>query len=442
MATLSQKQIFGWEDVEILGDLERLALLLGNIPDNSLMEALEEERGKGRNEYPIRPVWNSILAGIVYQHQGIESLRRELLRNGQLRAACGFDILAGTAAVPPSWVYTRFLSKLITHKELIDGMFETMVRTIAELVPDFGRVLAIDGKQLNSYGKAVADEKTRERGDGRRENDADWGTKTHAGTDESGKTWEKVTHWFGFKLHLIVDAKYELPVMYTIKKASEGEQPVGLAMIKDIGKRFPEISGRAEYLNGDRGYDDTKIIVESWDSLGIKPIIDIRNCWKDGDKTRVVDGLANVVYDYKGTVSCVCIKTGEEHEMAYGGFESDRQCHKYLCPADQLGIACKGKSKCPISHQVRIPLACDRRVFTPVARSTYKWKRMYKSRTAVERVNSRIDRVFGFEQHFIRGRKKMELRVGIALIVMLAMACGRIRQNKPELLRNILKSAA
>jgi hypothetical protein len=213
-------------------------------------------------------------------------------------------------------------------------------------------------------------------------------------------------------------------------------------MIKDMGKRFSEISSRAEYLNADRGYDDTKIIVESWDSLGIKPIIDIRNCWKDGEKTRGVDGLANVVYDYKGTVSCVCMATGEEHEMAYGGFERDRQRHKYLCPAEHLGIACKGKSKCPISHQVRIPLALDRRIFTPVARSTYKWKRLYKNRTAVERVNSRIDRVFGFEQHFIRGRKKMELRVGIALIAMLAMACGRIRRNKPELLRKMLKSVA
>jgi hypothetical protein len=442
MATISQKQIFGWEDVEILGDLERLDLLIGNIPDNKLMDALEEKRGKGRNDYPIRPVWNSILAGVVYQHQGIESLRRELLRNGQLRAACGFDTLAGIAAVPPSWVYTRFLSKLIKYKTLIDEMFETLVRTITELIPDFGKVLAIDGKQLNSYGKAVTDERAREKGDGRRENDADWGTKRHTGTDESGKTWEKVTHWFGFKLHLLVDTKYELPVSYALKKASEGEQPAGLALIKDLGKRFPEISGRAEYLNGDRGYDDTKIIVESWDSLGIKPIIDIRNCWKDGEKTRVVDGRANVIYDYKGTVSCVCLKTGEEREMAYGGFESDRQCHKYLCPMDHLGIDCKGKSRCPIRHQVRIPLAYDRRIFTPVARSTYKWKRLYKSRTAVERVNSRIDRVFGFEQHFIRGRKKMELRVGIALIAMLTMACGRIRQNKPELLRNILKSVA
>jgi hypothetical protein len=132
-----------------------LKLLLENIPDDKLMEALEAERGKGRNEYPIRSVWNSILAGIVYQHQSIESVRRELKRNGQLRAACGFDVLAGTTSVPPSWVYARFLAKLIKYKTLVDEMLKILVRTVAELVPDFGKMLAIDGKQLNSYGKAV-----------------------------------------------------------------------------------------------------------------------------------------------------------------------------------------------------------------------------------------------------------------------------------------------
>jgi hypothetical protein len=55
-------------------------------------------------------------------------------------------------------------------------------------------------------------------------------------------------------------------------------------------------------------------------------------------------------------VSIVCLpNTGDEHEMPYGGFERDRQCYKYLYPSDKLGNECKVKSKCPISHQVRIP---------------------------------------------------------------------------------------
>ena len=69
-----------------------------------------------------------------------------------------------------------------------------------------------------------------------------------------------------------------------------------------------------------------------------------------------------------------------------------------------------------------------------------KWEREYKKRTAVERVNSRLDVSFGFEKHFIRGQKKMEVRVGLALCVMLAMAVGRIKEEHQELMRSLVKS--
>ena len=86
-----------------------------------------------------------------------------------------------------------------------------------------------------------------------------------------------------------------------------------------------------------------------------------------------------------------------------------------------------------------MPLRTDYRIFTPIARHTVKWKKAYNKRTSVERVNARIDRVLGFEEHFIRGHKKMQTRVTLSLIVMLAMALGRIRANQSELMRSITK---
>ncbi|PTQ57769.1 MAG: Mobile element protein [Candidatus Carbobacillus altaicus] len=40
-------------------------------------------------------------------------------------------------------------------------------------------------------------------------------------------------------------------------------------------------------------------------------MIDIRNKWRDTDKTRLLEGKENVVYDYKGTVYCICPETGK-----------------------------------------------------------------------------------------------------------------------------------
>jgi hypothetical protein len=54
----------------------------------------------------------------------------------------------------------------------------------------------------------------------------------------------------------------------------------------------------------------------------------------------------------------------------------------------------------------------------------------------VERVSSRLDRVLGFEKHFVRGQAKMEARVGLALPAMVAMAPGRIEANQADLMRS------
>ena len=81
-------------------------------------------------------------------------------------------------------------------------------------------------------------------------------------------------------------------------------------------------------------------------------------------------------------------------------------------------------------------------VFTPVARSSYKWKQIYKKRSSVERVNGRLDESFCFEKHYIRGIKKMKLRCGLALIVMLGMAYGRVREKQSDKLRSLVQPAA
>ena len=90
MAIIPQISMFSWEEIEELGDLERLRLVIEHMPDEELMRKLEKKRKNGRDDYPIRAMWNSVMAGVVYQHITVESLRRELSRNGQLRFMCGF----------------------------------------------------------------------------------------------------------------------------------------------------------------------------------------------------------------------------------------------------------------------------------------------------------------------------------------------------------------
>jgi hypothetical protein len=434
MAIIPQMNLFSWNDCNELGDLERLKLVLDNIPDEGLMDILEKRRANGRNDYPIRSIWNTILAGIVFEHKSIESLRRELSRNAQLRLICGIY----NTRVPPEWVYTRFLKNIMEYQEEINNMFYSLVREIKSLLPNFGEKLSIDSKAINSY--ANNRNKNGEE-DGRRDTDADYGKKNYQSKKEDGTLWTKIVKWFGYKLHLIVDSEYELPVEYSVTKASVPDINEAHNLVDNLKEKRPEILDECDILAGDRGYDDTKLINKLWIENKIKPVIDIRNMWKNNDSTRLYANYENVVYDYKGTVYCYCLDTGERREMISGGFEESRQTLIKLCPAKHYNIECKCLNKCEVNTKLRIKLDYDRRIFTPIDRSSYKWNDEYNRRTSVERINGRIDDFFGFENHFIRGMKKMKLKCSLALCTMLSIALGRIRENNKDLMRCLTKSA-
>lgn len=449
MAIIAEGELFSWDQVEASSDLDRLRMVVEAIPDEPLMEVLESARKDRRNDYPIRAVWNSLLAGVVFQHQSVESLRRELMRNGELRSVCGFSALKGELAVPPAWVYSRFLRRLFKYQEVIDGMLDALVERLKGLLPELGRRLAIDSKALESHavGRRSEEKST--------DPDANWGTKTYRGQREDGTVWEKVKRWFGYKLHLIVDAEYELPVAYEVTRASVNDTPRLLPMLERLDQRHGEVVERTEYLSGDKAYDSEENNRVLWDVYGIKPVIDIRRDWQEEPELpRQVDpNRADTIFYYEtGEVVCRHQNGKPERDnyawMAFEGFEKDRECLKFRCPAVAFGIECSERACCnegchpERGRIVRVPLARDRRVFVPQARNSYTWKREYKKRTAVERVNSRLDVSFGFEEHFIRGLKKMRFRVGLALIVMLSMAVGFIQAGQMERMRSLVQRRA
>jgi len=435
MAIISrQGQIFDWQELEILGDLERFKLVKEYMPDERLMRHLERERFRGRDDYPVRAMWNLILAGVIYQHPTIESLLRELRRNSQLRRMCGFE----NDKIPTPSACSRFLANLFKHGPLINEIFKDLVSQCYELLPGFGQSLALDGKAIDSHAKR---ENGNKKLDGRRDLDADYGAKTYRGTRADGSLWEKTTYWFGYKLHLLVDADYELPVAFNLTPASYSEVKQAHHLIDELKTDRPHILQESKYFMADRGYDDSKLISQLWDDYQIKPVIDIVNHWRDGEETKALSSNENLVYDYRGTVYCCCPQEVKLKEMAYGGFEQQRETLKYRCPARHYARQCTGEKQCPVKASIRIPLATDRRVFTPLARSSYRWKDQYKKRTAVERVNSRLDVSFGFEQHFIRGQVKMQFRCSLALCIMLALAVGRVKEKQPDLMRSLVKTA-
>jgi len=228
---------------------------------------------------------------------------------------------------------------------------------------------------------------------------------------------------------------------FSVTRTNASEVVEAHGLLERLKEQHPEVVQRCQELAADRAYDDVTLIRKVWDDWQVLPIIDIRNCWKDGELTKLVTGFENVVYDYRGTVNCPCLKSSTQRQMAYGGFERNPMTVKYRCPAQHYGYNCDGLDRCTVGNAVRIPLDEDRRVFTPLPRGSLKWERCFDRRMAVGRVNSRLDTSFGFKKHTIRGLTKMYTRCCLALVVMLAMAVGRIKANRVEAMRSLLKAA-
>ena len=455
MAAIRQPFLFTWRDVEATSELDRFLLVKDSLPDTEIVQELKRRRGKGRNDYPVVAMWNALFAGVVFQHPSMASLLRELRRNADLRELCGFDPMLGSAAVPDEHNMSRFLGNVIELEPLIQGMFQALVAEIGEVLPDFGQHLSFDGKAVPSYSTGQESKQTGETSDP----DADYGRKSYRGVSKDGKPWEKVTKWFGYQLHLIVDSDHEIPVAYEVMKASTSEVTRLVPMVEALAETQPAVAQRVREVAADRGLDSGEVNRTLLQEHGIRPIIDNRKLWKqekqEGGRdpeqpiTRSLypQRVDVVVYTERGDIRCVCPATGEERAMAFMGYEADRDSLKYRCPSAAGGFACAGRNECyqmapgtpgAFGRIVRVALEQDRRIFVPTPRASPSFQRSYAKRTSVERVNSRIDTVLGFEKHTIRGLDKMRTRMGLALVVMLAMAVGRIRAGQAEHMRSLV----
>jgi hypothetical protein len=326
MAIIPQVSLFDYSEIEVLGDLERLKLALGGIEDEAFVRKLEAKRGKGRNDYPVRVMWNLIIAMKVFEHTSVESFRRELARNSQLRKMCGLnDKGYRKHLVPPSRVFSGFLGLLSEEIAQMEEIFNNQVRELYELLPGFGRLLAGDGKYLDSVArkKSKQDQTATDR---RTENDAEYSVKEYHYTDSNGKSQVKKEYHFGFKAHIICDTSSELPVAYSVTKANADERAEMINLLECPILSDAEHRRMAECLMLDRGYDSTELIKAVKDA-GIAPVVDIRNCWKDGETTKQYKDT-DIVYDYKGKVF-FADDNNVMHKMTYEGYDKQKKCLRY-----------------------------------------------------------------------------------------------------------------
>ena len=420
MRIQATKPLFAWDCLEDSPTLKTIKQLLDIIPDEKLLVSLEESRGKGRNDYSLRTLWGVLVLSIALRHPTIEACLAELRRNESLRKLIDIE---SEDKVPRKWNLSRFLDRLgeEPHLTLLHQVFDAMIQQLGEAVPDLGRDTAGDATALNARRKKAARAEVEEE---QGLPQATGGRKEY--TDDDGKV-NKVVEWFGFKLHLLVDVKHEVSLSYKITDTKAGDGETLPAILGDAQANLP--TGRIKTLAYDKAAD-TNDVHQLLSKANITPVIQNRSLWKE-DHERMLpghDGNSNIVYDEAGTVYCYDRKSQPmvRHKMSYIGHEPQRHTIKYRCPAMHEGWECPMAKICNAGKSygltVRVPQEIDVRRFPSLPRATKKFERLYKGRTAVERVNARLKIFWGADDGNLTGSRRFFALLGVIMVVHASFA--------------------
>lgn len=415
------KPLFAWEELDDSPSLRTLKELLAALPDEELLAGLRLARGRGRNDYPVSVLWGVVVLSIALRHVTIEGCLDELRRNAELRRLIG---IRSERRVPKKWNVSRFLDVLgeEPHRSRLARLFQAMVQRLGRAVPDLGCDAAGDATALNARRKHNAKAARAESAAGLPQPSG--GRKEY--TDDQGQV-TKVVEWFGYKLHLLVDVKHEVSLAYTVTDTKAGDGETLPTLVRQAQANLPP--GRMKTLAYDKAADSNDVHA-MLEQAGLKPVIQNRNLWKEESEKMLPghDGNSPVVYDEAGTVYCYD-RTSQpivRHRMAYTGYEHERGTLKYRCPAVHEGWRCPSQRLCnagrPFGMTVRVKREIDLRRFPPIPRATKQFERLYKGRTAVERVNGRLKVFWGVDDGNIRGARRFHAFVGTVMAVHLAFA--------------------
>jgi len=226
------------EVVKCIPIVRQLHAISNAIPDETLIAALKAPTG--RPGYTAEVLWKTYIASVVLGLPTFASLIRALQNNPILAVACG---ITSYESIPTKFAYSRFMRKLSQPKYvvMVKDIMRSLTRSLYDTLPDLGKSVAIDSTDLKAWSngakKSVSDP------------DATWAAKL----DTSGKK----KFYFGYKLHLLADTQYELPVAANITTAAPNDVRVASPVLRQARVAYGRF--HPHYVIYDAGYSSNKL---------------------------------------------------------------------------------------------------------------------------------------------------------------------------------------
>ena len=368
------------------GVLAKLASIFEVLPDGHLLAHLWEHRCKGRPGYPLQAMWRAYLASFILNLGNTNDMIRRLMDDPRLRELCGFGV-----HLPHRRTFNRFVRRLSVphHGEMIEAIFTSLTNKLRELIPDLGAEVAVDSTFVRSH--CAPHSKTKR--SGRTTNsdpEASWTAKNSTQAKDGSKEWK-----FGLKLHMVADAKYEVPLAFKVTTASRNDSPELPEVVDKALEQLPWLEITA--LMADRGYDANSNH-EYLTNKGITPVILMRKPpYTTGSE------LVGGIYTLEGDPTCI-----GGIPMEYIKDDPATGHRLYRCKGcDKKGSMLGGIPHCQDEYWVD-PKE-NLKLFGTLRRGSPEWKALYLKRQAIERIFRSLKAVLRLERHCVRGLDQIRL---------------------------------
>ena len=369
---IRHQPLFSFETLQEYQPKTRLGLLFETLDLHPCLKELPAKSIRGPKGYCGYAMLRSLVAKQLFQIPTFTLLVERLAQDLSFAYDCGFRI--GDAR-PSVATFSRFYQRL-SQTGALGKLFESLVSQATQQTIVQADVVAIDASQINAYEKAHPKKQLTDDGFS-----ANWGAKR----DTHGNQ----INWFGYKLHLAIDARSELPLSLTVTPAHRHDSTQAIPLMEQL-----PVKPEAYCL--DMGYDVTAIY-EYAHSQGAKTIIPLN---RRGEKEPPAG------FDANRTPVC-----SMGYPMVYWGADAKRGELKFRCPHICGKVECpQGSSWCSSSNYgmvVKCKIADDLRGHSLPHRSSRNWKELSNLRTSVERVFSRLKEMLGADSLKVRGLQKV-----------------------------------
>jgi transposase len=338
----------------------------------------------------------ALLAKHIEQMPYNKTLVERLKNDPVFRYTCGFPVASST---PSEATFSRFIERLSQKENLLEELLQDVVKKAKEHEIIDGDHIAIDASKLDSYDAAVPKSKVIHD-----KAHPDWGSKR----DTNGNQ----IRWFGWKVHIAVDTKSELPIAVRVTPASTHDANMALPLIEDIKQNYSIFN--PTYYMLDMGYDSDDIYRTIYRDHGAQAIIPLnyRGAYAPPESL-----------DWDCTPLC-----SMGYPMTYWGFDNGKI--KFRCPHCTNKVNCPmGSNWCSSSNYgavVKKSLSDNPRYFSYPHRGSAQWKKLYNERTSVERTFARLKKHLGLNNITVRRIKKTKTHVLLSCITLIA---GTIAAN-------------